>query len=262
MARIFISGSSDGLGRIAAKRLVSSGHEVVLHARNRDRARDTAEAVPGARGVLVGELSSFTETRALAEQANAAGPFDAVIHNAGVGFFGPRVDAADGLPLLFVVNLLAPYVLSALMRPPRRLVYVSSQFHRDGNPDLTNFHWKRREWNGQQAYGDSKLFLAALAFAIARLWPNVLSNAIEPGWVPTKMGGPDAPDDLALGAETQVWLAVSDDPNATVTGRYFHHQIPKETHPAVSDVRVQEDLLRECERLTGVAFPRSPAASR
>ena len=82
---------------------------------------------------------------------------------------------------------------------------------------------EQRRWQGQQAYPDTKLHDVLLAFAVARLWPDVLSNALEPGWVPTKMGGPGAPDDIDAAHRTQVWLAVSNDPNATVTGEYFYH---------------------------------------
>jgi hypothetical protein len=104
--------------------------------------------------------------------------------------------------------------------------------HRGGDSDLTDLQWRNRPWNGAQAYSDSKLFDVVLAFAVARLWPGALSNAVDPGWVATKMGGPGAPDDITQGAETQVWLAVSDDPRALVSGRYFHHeQIRTPTRP-------------------------------
>ena len=107
---------------------------------------------------------------------------------------------------------------TALITRPDRLVFLSSGMHHGGDPDLTDLQWTRRGWSGTQAYADSKLFDVVLALALARRWPGVLSNAVEPGWVPTKMGGPGAPDDLALGADTQAWLAVSSDPGATVSG--------------------------------------------
>ncbi len=252
MARVFITGSSDGLGRMAAARLIELGHEVVLHGRSRARAKEALEAVPGARAALAGDLSSIAETRVLAEQANAAGPFDAVIHNAGVGFRGPRQETVDGLQHIFAINVVAPYLLTALVARPRRLVYLSSGMHRGGDPGLTDLQWRRRPWNGSQAYSDSKLHDVILAFAVARLWPEVRSNAVDPGWVPTKMGGAGAPDDLAGGVETQVWLAASEDPDAAVSGRCFHHLRQRATHPAASDVGVQEGFLRACREITGV----------
>src|ERR1700689_4041443 len=209
MSIVLVTGSSDGLGLMAARQLVAQGHEVVLHARNEERARDARAAVPQAREVLIGDLSSIAEMRAVAEQANASGRFDAVIHNAGVGYRERRIETVDGLEHVFAINVLAPYVLTALIERPRRLVYLSSGLHRSGDADLSDLQWRRRAWNGSQAYADSKLFDVGLAFAGACPLCDVLSNAMEPGWVATKMGGPGAPDDLEQGATTQVWLAVS-----------------------------------------------------
>jgi hypothetical protein len=94
-----------------------------------------------------------------------------------------------------------------------------------------------------------------LAFAVARRWPAVLSNALEPGWVPTRMGGAGAPDDLTDGALTQAWLAVSDDPAAQVTGEYFFHRRRRSPHPATRDPALQDGLLAHCAALSGVALP-------
>lgn len=261
MARIFVTGSADGLGQMAAQRLIASGHEVVLHARSADRGRQALLAVPGAQQAIAGDLSSIAATRSVAEQANAIGRFDAVIHNVGVGYREARSETDDGVEHVFAINVLAPYLLTALMHRPGRLIYLSSGMHRGGGASLSDLQWRQRKWNGSQAYSDSKLFDVVLAFAIARHWPEVLSNALEPGWVPTKMGGPGAPDDINLGAETQVWLAVSDDPQATVSGRYFHHQKLKSSHPAASDVAVQDGLLEACAEVTGVRLPPAHSSS-
>jgi NAD(P)-dependent dehydrogenase (short-subunit alcohol dehydrogenase family) len=255
MSRVFITGSADGLGRIAARQLVDDGHEVVLHARSESRGRDATAAVPGAAGVLIGDLASIAQTRALAEQANAGPRFDAVIHNAGIGYReARRVDTEDGLSEVFGVNVLTPYLLTALITRPDRLVYLSSGMHRGGDTDLTDLQWRERRWNGTSAYADSKLLDLVLAFAVARRWPEVLSNAVDPGWVATRMGGPGAPEDPELGGETQAWLAVSEDPAARVSGRYFHHGQERDTHPAASDPHVQDGLLSACEALTGAGL--------
>ena len=256
MARIFITGSADGLGRMAAGLLVADGHEVVLHARSAARSRDAMQATPGAAGVVTGDLATLAGMRTVAEAANVRGRFDAVIHNAAVGYREPRrIATADGLPHVLAINSLAPYVLTALMARPARLVYVSSGLHRAGDVSLQDLAWTRRAWNGTQAYSDSKLHDVLLAFAIARRWPDVLSNALEPGWVATKMGGPGAPDDLSLGPRTQAWLAAGDDPKARVTGGYFYHQRPKEVLDAARSVDVQERFIAACEALTGIALP-------
>jgi NAD(P)-dependent dehydrogenase (short-subunit alcohol dehydrogenase family) len=255
MSRVFITGSADGLGSMAAQTLVRSGHEVVLHARSERRGRDAMAAAPGAGGVLIADLASITQTRRLAEQANNQGRFDAVIHNAGIGYREPRrIETEDGLSHVFAINVLAPYLLTALMTRPDRLVYLSSGLHRSGDPDVGDLHWRHRPWNGMQAYSDSKLFDVLLAFGVARRWPAVRSNAAQPGWVATKMGGPGAPDDLEAGAETQAWLAVSDDPAAQVSGRCFYHLAQRETHPGGRRADLQDALLDTCEGLTGVAI--------
>src|SRR5580704_9691626 len=231
MARVFITGSSDGLGRMAAQLLVEQGHGVVLHARSKQRGKEALAAVPGAESVVIGDLSSIAQTRDVADQVNRLGLFDAVIHNAGVGYREPRrIATEDGLPQVFAVNTLAPYILTALIRKPRRLVYLSSMLHRGGDASLKDLTWERRPWQGQQAYSDTKLHDVLLAFAVARLWPDVLSNALEPGWVATKMGGRGAPDDLEAGRRTQAWLAVSNEPNAVVTGKYFYHMQLRTPH--------------------------------
>jgi NAD(P)-dependent dehydrogenase (short-subunit alcohol dehydrogenase family) len=250
MSKVFVTGSSDGLGLMAARRLLAAGHEVVLHARNQQRARDALAAAHGAHGVVVGDLASIAETRALAGQANRLGPFDAVIHNAGVGDRERRIETVDGLEHIFAINVLAPYLLTALIDRPGRLVYLSSGLHRSGDPDLNDLQWKRRRWNGFQAYSDSKLFDVVLAFALARRWRGVRCNAVDPGWVATKMGGRGAPDDLNLGSETQAWLAVSED-TAMVSGEYFYYKRRQDTHPAASDTSVQDGLLAACEEVTG-----------
>lgn len=241
---------------MAGELLVQEGHEVVLHARSEGRAEDARHALPGVKNVLVGDVSTLAGMRSVAEQANALGTFDAVIHNVGVGYReSQRVETEDGLERVFAVNVLAPYVLTALMSQPSRLVYLSSGLHRSGVPQLDDLQWANRPWQGLQAYSDSKFYDVLLAFAIARRWPEVKSNAVEPGWVATRMGGPSATDDLAQGSVTQAWLATSDDPAANVTGGYFYHQAPWQTHPAVHDEKLQDALFAACGELSGVPFP-------
>jgi NAD(P)-dependent dehydrogenase (short-subunit alcohol dehydrogenase family) len=256
MARIFITGSADGLGQMAARLLVADGHRVTLHARHAQRACEALAAVPGAEGAVCGDLSRIDELRSVARQVNALGSFDAIIHNAGIGYRERRrIATVDGLPHVFAVNTLAPYVLTALIHKPRRLVYVSSGMHQSGDASLRDLEWNARRWNGAQAYSDSKLHDVILAFAVARLWPDVLSNALEPGWVPTKMGGTGAPDDLEAAPKTQVWLATSYEPAATVTGEYFYHQQARSPLPAARDPQIQDQLLAACGTYSGISFP-------
>jgi NAD(P)-dependent dehydrogenase (short-subunit alcohol dehydrogenase family) len=120
---------------------------------------------------------------------------------------------------------------------------------------LNDLTWSTRRWSQSRAYADSKLHNVILAFAVARKWTDVLSNAMEPGWTATKMGGPGAPVSIEEGSRTQVWLAVSREKEALVSGGYFFHQQPRNVHPVAADAAVQEKYLSECARLSGVAFP-------
>src|SRR5271163_2377172 len=256
MARVFITGSSDGLGRMAAQLLIEQGHDAVLHARSEQRGREALSAVPGAGKVVIGDLMSIAQTRSVAEQVNALGAFDAVIHNAAVGYQEPRrIATEDGLPHVFAVNTLAPYVLTARIQKPKRLVYLSSGLHRNGDASLEDLAWEKRPWQGTQAYSDKKLHDVMLAFAIARRLPDAFSNAMEPGWVATKMGGAHAPDDLDEGHRTQVWLAVSSDAAAEVTGQYFYHRKLREPNPAARDTTKQDKLIAACADFSGVKLP-------
>lgn len=253
MARIFITGSADGLGQMAAKLLVADGHQVVLHARNKTRAAYAMSMVPGAESAFAADLSSIAETKMLADEVNAFGHFDAIIHNAAVGYQErERQLTVDGLPQVFAVNALAPYILTALIHRPKRLIYLSSSLHRDGDPSLDDLAWEKRRWNGGQAYSDSKLQITLLTFAIARLWPEVMSNCVDPGWVATKMGGAGASDALDLGPSTQVWLAADPTLSSAPTGGYFYHQKPDNAVKAASDPVLQQRFLAACAEYSGV----------
>ena len=235
----------------------SSAKDTVLFCMPAARsARRRRRAAPQAETVVIGDLASIAQTRNVAEQVNALGAFDAVIHNAAVGYREPRrIATEDGLPHVFAVNTLAPYILTALIQRPRRLVYLSSGLHKAGDPSLDDLTWERRPWRGQQAYSDTKFHDVLLAFAAARRWPHVFSNALEPGWVATRMGGPGAPDDLEAGYQTQAWLAVSDDQAAKVTGEYFYHHKLRTPNPATRDRERQEKLMEACRKLSSVELP-------
>ncbi|MGL3106593.1 SDR family NAD(P)-dependent oxidoreductase [Bradyrhizobium sp. BR 1432] len=255
MAIVFITGSTDGLGRAAAQSLLDQGHRVVLHARSVDRAAALGVLRSRAAGMVVGDLRSAAETKSIADQVNAIGRMDAIIHNAGVYTQRSRGSTPEGHASTLAINTLAPYMLTALIERPRRLIYLSSGLHRGGEDSLDDLDWNRRAWDSAKAYADSKLHVVALAFALARRWPNVLSNAVDPGWVRTKMGGASAPVDLDTGQRTQTWLAVSEDSAALVSGRYWHHLRQEEPADEATDPGFQEDLIAKLGKLTGVELP-------
>jgi NAD(P)-dependent dehydrogenase (short-subunit alcohol dehydrogenase family) len=252
VAGIFITGSTDGLGRAAAQTLIEQGHAVVLHARSRERTSALADLAPRSTGRVIGDLGSAAETRNIADQVNALGRMDAVIHNAGIYRSPGRSATPEGHARTLAVNTLAPYMLTALIERPKRLIYLSSGLHRGGGDTLRDIDWIERPWDDGSAYVESKLYVTALALAVARHWPDLLSNAVDPGWVPTKMGGRGAPDDLEMGYLTQTWLAVSDDPAARVSGSYWYHGERQDVAAPASDPRFQDRLATELAQLTGI----------
>lgn len=244
MSRILVTGSTDGVGYATAGLLIDAGHDVVIHARS-DRRLSAVEQLTsrGAQSV-VGDLADIDQVHWLVKQANTLEPLDAVIHNAGI---------IDGAALL-AVNVVAPYVLTAGIESPARLIYLSSSMHHDGRRNLDG-----ADWSGQRqthSYSDSKLFVTTLMAGVARLWPEVLSHAVDPGWVSTKMGGPGASDDLALAHTTQAWLATTGDADAERSGAYWHHGNTQTPHPAVREGSFQEELLAALAAHTGVDLPR------
>lgn len=242
MKSIFITGSSDGLGLAAARTLVARGHKVVVHVRSKARLEALNDLMDKGAVATIGDLSNLDQTKDLARQVNEIGRMDVVIHNAGVSS-GPSV-----LP----INSVAPYVLTALIQRPKRLIYLSSSMHAGGIPKLDGMDWTGRTATG--SYSDSKLFVTTLAMTAARLWPDLFSNSVDPGWVPTKMGGAGAPDDLRLGHLTQEWLALSNDPEALTSGGYWYHQKRREPSAHVYDEQFQDRLLEALATATGVKW--------
>ncbi len=238
MARIFITGSNDGLGYLAAERLISEGHQVYLHARNQDKADATKQKLPGAAGAFVADLADLEQCKQLAKQVNELGKLDAIIHNAGV-YSAPTEQ-------IWAINVLAPYALTQWIELPSRLIYLSSSMHRGGGP------LRKAKDATQISYSDSKFLLTSLTQAWARLHKDCIFTSVDPGWVPTKMGGKNAPDDLQKGFETQVWLATSDEPEALVSGGYYFHKKRQKPHPGVYNREDQERLISICKAMSGV----------
>jgi len=211
---------------------------VIVHARSTERLAAAKDLISRGASGVVGDLADLNQTRTVADQVNQLGRVDAVIHNAGI------LSGRAVLP----VNVVGPYLLTALIHRAQRLVYLSSGMHYGGRADLAGLDWSGQRRTG--SYSDSKLFITAVAVAVARIWPDVYSNAVDPGWVPTKMGGPGAPDDLRLGHLTQEWLATSDEPEARSSGGYWFHQRLRTPHPAVRDTHFQDSLLAALARFT------------
>lgn len=223
--------------------------------RGRPSAATLADLPRPPAAIVIGDLRSGAETRRIAEQVNALGRMDAVIHNAGIYSEPARGATPEGHAGILAVNTLAPYILTALIEPPDRLVYLSSGLHRGGEGSLRDLDWTKRSWSAGKAYAESKLHAAALAFALARRWPGTVSSAVDPGWVRTRMGGQSAPVDIDTGQRTQTWLAVSQDPAALVSGRYWHDLRQVQPANEAIDIAFQDDLIAKLQELTGAELP-------
>lgn len=251
MARIIVTGSADGIGALAAKQLTSRGHEVYLHARSASRAKDAMQNCPKAQKCFVADLSSLSEAKKFAEEINGLGSVDCIVHNAGVmhGVSGKKAAEGD-YGLLFATNTLAPYVLTSLVAGrSKRYVFLGSQLHSSGDGSLKNL--------SQCGYGDSKLHDIMLAFAFSRhLQAQGVeeSNALDPGWVPTKMGGSGAPGDINKSVDTYVKLAEG----VGATGEYWGPGAHRgqRYQAAAGDVDKQQKLLDELKQISGVDLPR------
>lgn len=252
MVRVFITGSSDGIGQAAARLLADQGHQVTLHARNADRAASTRTAVPKAENVLVGDLTSISETKQLAQDANDAGPFDAVVHNAGIGYGSTSSTrmTSDNISAVFAVNTLAPYILTCLIkRPTTRLLFMSSDSHYGGDGTLRNA-------TQSHSYSNSKLHDVMLANAFSRRWDDIKVVSMHPGWVRTKMGGAAAPGGVDKSAKALASWAAGEGPLAELrSGAFITTRGEESTHPGAKNVSKQEELLRTCRDISGCSIP-------
>ncbi|KAF4975094.1 hypothetical protein FZEAL_8073 [Fusarium zealandicum] len=254
MVRVFITGSSDGIGQGAAKLLAEQGHQVILHARNADRAASAKAAVPKAKAVLVGDLSSIAETKKLAQEANALGPFDAIVHNAGIGYGSTSSTqiTSDNISAVFAVNTLAPYILTCLMeRPTSRLLFMSSDSHYGGDETLRNV-------TQSHSYSDSKLHDVMLAKAFARRWTDIQVVSMHPGWVRTKMGGSSAPGSADKPVKALAQWAAGEGPLAKLkSGVFFTPSGEESTHLGAGNETKQEELLDICKEVSSCSIPSS-----
>jgi NAD(P)-dependent dehydrogenase (short-subunit alcohol dehydrogenase family) len=243
MKKIFITGSTTGLGFIAGELLLKEGHQIILHARSEERAAEAKAKLKKDIPFVIGDLSTLAGMKSVAEQVKSFGQINSIIQNAGVYGNDGEAMTVDGLRTMFAVNVMAPYVLTCLLGKPERMASLSSGLHMGGEASLQDLQWNERTFNSAQAYADSKLFVLMMTKWFARKWNTSYINAVDPGWVPTRMGGAGAPDDLVLGAKTQAWLTTSDDPQALVSGNYFHHQQIKKHNPQADNLDAQEKLI-------------------
>ena len=236
MTRVLVTGSTDGLGRRSAEALLDSGNDVVVHARSDERAQVLQPLLDRGATLVIGDLASEPVVREIVDEI-AQLDVDAIIHNAGVNR-GHQI---------FAINVLAPYLMTALSPQIHRHVYLSSGMHLSGSTTVD------MQQEGSVSYADSKLIVTAFAAALPRYRPDVVAHAVDPGWVPTRMGGAGAPDDLEAGHETQDWLATTDDPSARAFGYWFHRE-RREPNPAALDEGFQDRVVRTLAARVGVTL--------
>lgn len=237
MAKIFITGSSDGIGLQTAQELINLGHEVVLHAKNEQKAIKLKSHFKNKNTVLVGDLNSIYETKQLANEINSLEKFDTIIHNAGVF----KEDKSE----IFRINVLAPFILTASVKKPAKLIYIGSNMHPQGIVDIENLSIE----NGVD-YSTSKLYLSIFTQALAKKWKDVNIYTVDPGWVKTKMANYQAPDSLEDGSKTQVWLSNTNED--IKSGKYFHHLKEIKYSNNVYNEEIQESLIKKIENITNI----------
>ncbi len=246
MATIVITGSTDGIGRAAARRLLAGGHAVVLHARSEARGAPVAEELGrlGDVRLVTGDLADLAEVRSLADRL---GELDVLVHNAGVWPPEGAPPSAQGHELAFAVNALAPHLLTALLheRVRERLVFLGSGMVGSGRVDPDDLGTPR---SSRRAYADSKALDVVLALGWARRLPHLRVGAVDPGWVRTKLASPGAPGDVEDGGARVARAAAG-----AWAGGYTAGSRPARTPRALEDPGLQDRVLTAMDRLAGVA---------
>lgn len=228
MARILITGASDGLGRALAYALADQGHQLTVHGRDAARLAEVADKTSAE--PIRADLASLDEVRRLA--GSVTDGLDVLVNNAGVGFGPPgqpRQLSADGFELRFAVNYLAPYLLTRLLLPrlkrsvPARIVNVASVGQQPVDLDDPMME---RGYRGVDAYRRSKLALVAATLDLAEelAGTGVTVNCLHPAsLMPTTMvheAGAGQIDSLEQGLRATLRLVVAPE-LAEVSGRYF-----------------------------------------
>jgi NAD(P)-dependent dehydrogenase (short-subunit alcohol dehydrogenase family) len=249
MSAICITGSSDGIGLATARVLLADGHRVLIHARSRDRGRPVLEQLGGDTTLVTGDLAQLDEVHRLADQIQAHGPVDVLVHNAGVWVRGsaPRT-TVDGLETTFVVNVLAPHLLTHLLAADlgSRLIWLGSGMANSGRPDPATLG---RRQEPSRAYADSKACDVALALAWGRRLPAVASVAVDPGWVKTKLASAGAPGDVTSSADTLAYCCTEAD---LTSAPYWRNRAPTPVPQHLRDEALQDAIAAACDRLAGI----------
>lgn len=268
-ATVLITGSTDGVGRMVAKRFAAAGARVLLHGRSERKGRETLDEIrrdaPRSQAEFYrADFSSLQEVRRLAHDVTAAHDrLHILINNAGIGFGPPgsrREISRDGHELRFAVNYLAPFLLTHLLLPtlrrsaPSRIVNVASLAQ--APIDFDDVMLTRR-YDGRQAYAQSKLALVMFTFDLAEALQGtgVAVNAIHPATLMStamvKEAGLRPQSTVEEGAEAIFYLAASPEVEG-VSGKFFDGTRETRAHPVAYDRRERRRLRELTLDLTGL----------
>ncbi|MFT3891405.1 MAG: SDR family oxidoreductase [Anaerolineales bacterium] len=272
---ILITGATAGIGEVAAQTLAAQGHEIIIIGRNQQKAERAAEHIRTQTGnnnvhYLLADFSDLQQIRQLADQVKTKFPkLDVLVNNAGT-YFGKREKTKYGAEKTFVVNHLAPFLLTNLllnhMQEHARIINVSSNAHYSGKLDLNNLNLSKFYF-GLTAYQRSKLANVLFTYELARrlAGTTITVNALHPGLIATDIFrrnygilGPFikwiisrraiTPEE---GADTMIFLSTSADIEG-VTGNYFVKRKAVKSAPLSYDEALAKQLWDVSERLTAI----------
>ena len=269
-----VTGATAGIGKITATELSAMGAMLIITGRNQQKTEDTTQEIIRKTGnpsvsYLLADFSDLGQVRSLASSFKDRHPrLDVLINNAGT-YFNFRKDTPCGVEMTFLVNHLAPFLLTNLLLDPLkasdsgRIVNVSSESHRQDQMDFNNLGFQKGYF-GFKAYARSKLANILFTYELARRLENtdVTVNALHPGHVATDIWktnfsffGPVLKWIMARfaltpeqGADNSIYLASSPELEGT-TGKYFIQRVPKPSSPISYDENVAKKLWEISENL-------------
>lgn len=274
---VVVTGATDGIGLVTARKLAEKGAKLGLVARNPDKAASVIEALKAETGndqieFFQADLSDLTEVRAVAKKIAAAFPtLDVLINNAGA-MFNSRALSADGIEMTMALNHFSVFLLTNLLLDPlsraegARVVTVSSIAHRGADIDFENLKGTEGRHSGWRAYQRSKLANILFTRELARRVGDhgITANCLHPGFVASKFGENNNPLMTAVmklgklfaispekGAETSVYLACA----AAIEGESGGYYAQKKKLPPSAQARNAETASRlweESAKLVGL----------
>lgn len=274
---VFITGATNGIGKVTALELAKKGATVVIVGRDAEKTETTVQEIRAASHndkveYLLADLSSISEVRRLAEEFKQKYPrLDVLINNAGM-YFATREETVDGYERTFALNHLAYFLLTNLLlevlksSAPSRIINVSSAAHRTAVLDFNDLQSKNYGMAGFRAYGLSKLANIMFTYKLARMLKGsgVTVNALHPGGVNTGFGKNNGGlMKLAMnifgsfsltpeqGAETSIYLASSPQVEG-VSGEYFYQCKPIRSTEISYDEAAQDKLWEISKQMTGL----------